>query len=452
MHYVAARILAGAVPYRDLFDMNVPGVYLVHVLGLRLFGAGDLGFRALDLALLGGTAAGLAVALRPWGPWAQTSGPALFWLYHLAAGSWNAGQRDLILCLPLAWTAAAAVADLRRPRPLGLGLVGLGLGAAAAIKPHALLLGPALAALAWRHPAGARLPALALLGIGTALPAGGLLLWLARAGGLEAFVDIVGGYLLPLYRHLGSASILGVLQDHLRAPGLVGLGLGALGGFAALWRAGRADARVAVLGGGLAYGALHFGLQGKGWEYHLYPFALFAVAAGAAGLGAALASRSRMATGVLVAALALAAGGLASKGARSLAPEWIAAKQARVHAVAEALAPVVAAGGTVQVLDTTDGGVHALYLLGARQPTRFLYDFHFYHDVGHPYVERLRGELLQGLRARPPAAVVLFEHGWPSGGYERLATFPALATWLDEGFKLAREGDGYRIYAARGHR
>jgi len=171
-----------------------------------------------------------------------------------------------------------------------------------------------------------------------------------------------------------------------------------------------------------------------------------------AGLGAALASRLRVATGVLVVALAVTAGGLASKGARSLAPEWIAAKQARVRAVVEALAPLVAAGGAVQVLDTTDGGVHALYLLGARQPTRFLYDFHFYHDVGHPYVERLRGELLQGLRARPPAAVVLFEHGWPSGGYERLAAFPALATWLDDGFRLAREGDGYRIYAARGHR
>ena len=43
MHYVAWRIGRGAVPYRDLFDMNFPGVYLLHMLALRLFGAGCLG-------------------------------------------------------------------------------------------------------------------------------------------------------------------------------------------------------------------------------------------------------------------------------------------------------------------------------------------------------------------------------------------------------------------------
>src|SRR5262249_57620883 len=52
MHYIAWRIVEGAVPYRDLFDMNSPGVYLVHVLAFRLFGAGDAGWRAFDLAWL----------------------------------------------------------------------------------------------------------------------------------------------------------------------------------------------------------------------------------------------------------------------------------------------------------------------------------------------------------------------------------------------------------------
>ncbi len=113
------------------------------------------------------------------------------------------------------------------------------------------------------------------------------------------------------------------------------------------------------------------------------------------------------------------------------------------------LAPVVAAGGAVQVFDTTEGGIHALYLLRARSPTRFLYDFHFYHDVDHPYIRRLRDELLDGLRAGPPAAVVVFERGWPSGGYERLERFPALHAWLDAGYALADEGDAFRVYRRR---
>ena len=65
---------------------------------------------------------------------------------------------------------------------------------------------------------------------------------------------------------------------------------------------------------------------------------------------------------------------------------------------------------------------------------------------------RLRQELLAGLRARPPAAVVLFERSWPRGDYGRLREFPELAEWLDAGYRLTAEGNGYRIYAARSDR
>src|SRR5262245_7795491 len=56
MHYIAWRIGNGAVPYRDLFDMNFPGTYLIHLAALRVFGAGDPGWRAFDLAWLTATA------------------------------------------------------------------------------------------------------------------------------------------------------------------------------------------------------------------------------------------------------------------------------------------------------------------------------------------------------------------------------------------------------------
>lgn len=453
MHYVAARLLEGAAPYRDLFDMNFPGVYLVHMLSLAVFGRGDAGFRALDLVLLGLTVAGLALALRSFGGWAMAAAAALFWLYHVAGGAWGAGQRDLILCVPLAWMTAAALADSRTGRTLTLGLAGGSLGAAVWVKPHALLLLPVLGGLAWRRDAGVRPRALGALALGLALPAAGILGWLAAAGGLPAFWDILAGYLVPLYARLGRTSLPDAVRGHdLGVPVLAGLALWAVIGLVVLWRVGRADGRAVVLAGGVLYGGLHFVLQAKGWEYHLYPFALFAVALGAAGLGAALGGGRRLAAASLVAVLLLTAAALGVKGLRNLDPAWIAEKRARAHVVAAALAPVVAAGGTVQVLDTTDGGVHALYLLGARQPTRFLYDFHFYHDVEHPYVQRLRAELLEGLRRQPPAAIVLFERGWPSGDYGRLQTFPALATWLDAHYRLARDGDAYRIYATRSDR
>ena len=69
MHYIAWRILDGAAPYRDLFDMNFPGVYAAHLLLLVTLGPGDLAFRAFDLGILFLVGAGLWSALRASGAW-----------------------------------------------------------------------------------------------------------------------------------------------------------------------------------------------------------------------------------------------------------------------------------------------------------------------------------------------------------------------------------------------
>jgi hypothetical protein len=447
MHYVAWRLAEGATPYRDLFDMNFPAVYLAHWLVRATLGPGDLAFRVFDLAVLGVTAAGLVVGLRTVGPWGGAVAAALFALYHVAGGAWLAGQRELLLCGALAWTAGGVLVALRTAdagRAAPLGLAALALGAGVWVKPHAAVLAPLLLALAWRGPARPR--AVALVTAGLVAPAAAMLGWLAMTGALGAFADIVLGYLGPLYSRLGRTALLPELaaRDY-GGPVLAGLAGWGILGAAALARPGRRGV-LGVLATGLGYGLLHFWAQGRGWEYHFYPAALFAVALGAAGLGAAVRDGRRALAAALALVLLVTTGALRAKGWRNLDPEWNRRKTARVERLVASLRPVVAAGGLVQVLDTTEGGIHALYRLGARQPTRFLYDFHFYHDVDHPYVRRLRGELLEGLRARPPGAVVLFETGWPSGGYERLDAFPELARWLRHGYRLRDEGDGYRLY------
>ena len=100
------------------------------------------------------------------------------------------------------------------------------------------------------------------------------------------------------------------------------------------------------------------------------------------------------------------------------------------------------------MLDTTGGGIHALLRLRLREPTRFVYDFHFFHDTEQPTIRALRAELVRGLEARPPRLIVVFETGWPAGGYERLESFAALRERL-AGYDLVRPGPGYRIYAQR---
>ena len=102
----------------------------------------------------------------------------------------------------------------------------------------------------------------------------------------------------------------------------------------------------------------------------------------------------------------------------------------------------------MQVLDTTDGGVHALLRLSVVEPTRFLYDFHFFHDTGQPVIRGLRAELMAGLDLSPPRFIVLFRRGWPSGGEERIADFPELARRLKDGYvPILRPA--YILYAKR---
>ena len=154
----------------------------------------------------------------------------------------------------------------------------------------------------------------------------------------------------------------------------------------------------------------------------------------------------RAAAVVLFAATALVLG---VKGVQAMDAPWIDDKAHRVAALARDLAPRVPPGATVQVMDTTAGGVHALLRLGVRQPTRFIYDFHFFHHVADARIQALRAEFLRGLERGRPAAVVVMRETWPRPGYERLEAFPALRDLLARDYVLAVDGDGYRIYAKR---
>jgi hypothetical protein len=138
-----------------------------------------------------------------------------------------------------------------------------------------------------------------------------------------------------------------------------------------------------------------------------------------------------------------------TKGVEAADAGWVREKTARVDAVVAGLASRLGPHDRVQVLDTTEGGVHALLRLRARQPSRFVYDFHFFHDADHPVIQALRAELIRDLDARPPRYVVVFDRGWPAGGADRIARFPALADRLAHRYRLLARGDGYVIHAQR---
>src|SRR5256886_1806636 len=98
MHYIAWRIGEGDVPYRDLYDINQPGVYVLHLALLRTLGAGDGAWRAFDLAWLAATAGAVALLAARWGAVAAPRPALAFAAYHLAGGAWQAGPPGFLLC------------------------------------------------------------------------------------------------------------------------------------------------------------------------------------------------------------------------------------------------------------------------------------------------------------------------------------------------------------------
>ena len=444
MHYVAWRISQGAVPYRDLFDMNFPGVYLLHLLVVGALGTGDLAWRLFDLAWLTVLTAGAAAFVAPWGRLAAAGVAVLIPLYHLSGGAWQAGQRDFLLSPFLILGALGVARWIESGERRALTWGGLALGASLTIKPHGVALvatlGLVVAVTAWR--AGGTLAPPLLFLTGALVAPVAVVAWLALVGGLAAWQAIVFEYLVPLYARLGTG------EWSVYRPGVwIPIGAGALLSGVGALAARRFGARHAIAAIGVLYGAFHVVAQGKGWEYHLHPLAVFMLVLLVAEAPAAP-SRWRPITLPLVLGLVVTLTLLADK-ARAVSPAgWERDRAERARRLAVELAPRLAPGETVQVLDTTDGGIHALLRLGARQPTRFLYDFHFFHDPDHPTIRALRAELLRDLDARPPALIVLFEHGWPTGGYERVESFPGLAERLLR-YDLVQAGPGYHIHAQR---
>lgn len=450
MHYAAWLIRTGGVPYRDIFDMNAPGTYLVHLGALLLFGHSDLGMRLFDLATLA-IMGGLIVHLcRRFGPWSGATAALLFWLFHLSGGAWRAGQRDYLASLFI----LASLVPIWKERigPLRIVVAFGWLGAAALIKPHvaafAVLLGAALLARREnRFPRAqkAKLAGWAILGF--SLPVAAVATWLGVAGGLLPFWEISRDYLIPLYSRLGRAPLVEAVRwQVLGWETLFPLAALALLASFSLVAMKRWSWRHGVLGLGVGYGLFHFWLQGKGWEYHLYPLALFGILLGSSAIDHLLARPHLPSRLIVVSLVGLLTLTLAVKGFWALDADWIAQKERRVSEIVSFLRPRVAPGETVQALDTTEGGIHALFRMGLRQPTRFLYDFHFYHDIGHPVIERLRAELVARLDLDPPTFVLAFQDNWLRHDFSRFDEFPELKNLLDRRYRVLREANGYRIY------
>lgn len=454
MHYVAWEILGGKAPYKDVFDMNMPGTYLIHMFIIRVFGPGMVAWHFFNIVWASLTSLLIILYCAPYGRWAAAAASLLFVCYYFGNNPPHIGQRDFLMCPFLMYGAycwARYLEDEFRARHLLLG--GLALGAAATIKPLVLVL---LAIVATSHVVKTHRDKKRLVAGGVGLVVGTLiapalaLLWLLSRGSVAAMWKLVTEY-LPLYADLPGES---------KIPILLGLGtrffipvvVFPLIPTLVRLRSGDRYSRYSVLIGGSLYGFLHFLLQRKGWYYHLFPVNLFLFTLVAMALGDALREREQRTRTIAIAMLAVISLPFAARcfrEGRSTKP------LSEVNPVVTRLVQDISeyslsSDAQVQVLDATAGGIHALYLLKIHEPTRFVYDMHFYHDMDRPVIQELRRELVGEMEKKPPKLVVLFKDTWVQPkGFSKLKSFPELAALLEANYKSDKSHYDYTIYVAR---
>lgn len=448
----------GRMPYRDFFDFNPPGTLLLSAQMHRLTGGRPEALRALDLLTLAAIGVATWRALRPRGHASGVFAAAVFAIVYFACGPYNTLQREFLAILPLAVAAALLLTEPPpgAPRWLRLLLAGALAGLVFTVKPPLVLCWLPLLGYAASGPEAGRgwrrlrclVPAAAggLLG---ALPAA---LWLGLNGAGGPFLEMVVGY-YPLYTRidgLGQVHAGGVADLFERfvlktAPLLLQpLWPLALLGIYHAHRQG--ERRLAAAHAFFVLSALlYVPLSGKFWLYHQIP--MFYALALAAGL--LLREKPGLSAPVPMLLLAVVAGLPWGQ----LSADLLAAGRAQdggEDAVAGLTAWLSGAPPetTVMPLDTTSAAVHAMYL--ARRPLygRFIYDFHFYHHGGDPYIARLRREMLDQLAAPGPELVLQCPSWRPEPrGPEDL--FPELAARLGERYRPARSIQDCTVWSRR---
>ncbi|MBS0422066.1 MAG: hypothetical protein JSR66_30450 [Proteobacteria bacterium] len=454
----------GWMPYRDFFETSMPGTFLFHDALVTAFGTGNLPFMLVNECLLGFVLSTSYLWMRH----LSRPGAILFvcWYgaFYLAAGPGELLQRDWLTILPIA-TAFAIVANTRAAT-LGTAFrVGLLVGMCACIKPQLaaaatpIVIG--LHLLRDRVVAQTRAQALREFLLRTALPAAAgftvplaaVLAWLAYRGALDAFVAMVHEY-LPLHIQqtgdhvfLSPAERLRYLAVHaVQLNNLWPMALAAAIGFVIIGRQFAAQPRNQLLFrlacSMLAIYAVEPVLSGQFWAYHYDPFQYWLVAVLSLLVVPILGDFRYFAMpGLLL---------LSSIGYSFTLHHEIRQHRAEHGIVADMTGAInknVPAGVPVQPIDWTSGAVQALLRTQHPIGTRFLYDYHFYHHVQTPVIQKLRTEFVSQLIASRVPFVLEVRRGYKDvmTGINTSDRFDELDRVLTERYASVYEGESYRL-------
>ena len=449
----------GLVPYRDLFDFQMPGSFIAYSILGRLSGFDSFRIRTLDLTILTALLAITFFALRRFGKTPALAAAILFGLKYLQGGPSMALQREYLLLIFVAFAVWISMRDeLTLKHRITLGLL---FGLAAVIKPHAAIglipilffdISDMVKRLKLTLPTAAVrsiLPAAA----GFLIPVLAMVAWLGLTGALTPFITIAANY-WPLYSQVngqmevtaGAARMSLLLNQFLR---LGGNGLWLIPAFIGIYfNQNKKTYLLASLA--LCY-AIYPAFSGQFFPYHYIPFTYFIIL---------LASLSiptfdlrpmtfssfilQLSSFILTIFLLLPS----QTFIRQLEGKPIATSTDRAEEISRFLEKNLQKGDTVQPLDWTGGTLLAMLETRAHIATPYIFDFYFYHHVSNPYIQSLRADFMNDLQAASPRFIIevtAIDKPWITGP-DTSRKFPEFREFLNKNYSIAIQKDDYTIY------
>ena len=469
MHYIVLLLNHGKVPYKDIYDINMPGAYLTERWAIGIFGGGDLGWRLYEFTLLGSMTLAMIVIALPYDWLAGLFAGVLFSLQVGSMGPWQAAERDEVMTVLIFIGYAFLMVAVRKARPALMLLFGLAMGLAILIKPTVVpfalcvLLFPVFVLRRQsKSPTAHILFALA----GFAIALGILLDFLLPQHAFGPFFFILSK-LVPYYSSLAHPTLWVLIRRSIPQAFRVYFPLALLLAIAGRGRVGRCKVADWTLNwemwavrAGVLFGGISYFIQHKGYDYHRIALVCFGLLWIGLEFTAAMKDRGwRRNAGVA---------GMVF-GVMFMVP-FNARKVHESHEI-NAAVPVLEQDlvrlggdqlqGKVQCLDLVGGCYSALYRLGLVQSTGFTGDLQFFGPDDGKVVPYYRKIFWDEIHQNPPI-VILLSNEWyqeSSFSFNKLNTWPEFRDYLNSAYRLqATEGPfilywapmEYRVYVLKG--
>jgi hypothetical protein len=445
--YACFMVDHGMSPYRDLVEMNMPGIYLVNGSVMHTLGTSGAAWRVFDLLLMALAGAAMIAIALPYDWLAGVFAATLFALVHGRDGPAQTGQRDLIIAVLLLCAFAFLFRALRQHRPVWLLGFGICAAAAATIKPQALLFAIFLLAAACLRLRKAGRPVLTpvLWSIaGMVVPLGAVLAFLISHGSLSAFFTVVQE-VLPFYAPIGRRSI-GYLFETVISPELWAFLLLGFTAARSIRQPGLASEagthrawEMVLLLCGIGFGVFSYLTQAKGFPYHRYPTIAFVLLWASIQLvtGLRRTSISRVAaTAGITLGLIVALVYATRANRRAWDPAYLNTLTQDLQALHRD-----DLSGHIQCIATAADCSTVLLRQQLVQSTGLFYDYFVFTPGHHRVVTATQQRILPMLLARPPQVIVVDRGLFPTDerDYSKLQHWPEFARFLNDSYTIAVE-------------